>query len=147
MRRRSLLVALFVSAVVSGCLGDNDGIDARGTVDIVIDGEPVDLTADRFQVEHADNASLDFHLHEGDEYWYMEGEERVTVASALDLLPHVSFTVIEGDPVMTVDGSRYDAGESATSITVRVDGDPVDPTMYQLRDGDHLEVGITTAAG
>lgn len=132
--------------LLAGCMVADGQLDERGTIEIVIDGEPVDLTADRFQSEHAEDASIAFHLHEGDEHWYMEGEERLTVGAALDLVPHIGFSADGDAPVVTVDGTTYDATEPGTTVEVRVDGEAVDPTTYRLRDGDHIEVVVGTDA-
>lgn len=151
MKRRQFVVAgtgLLASstlAALSGCLGD-DRLDERGEIEVVVDGEPVDLSADRFQSEHAQNDSAAFHLHDGEDRWFMEGTERVTVAEAIDLLPHFAYTGDGGDRVVTVDGSTYDTGDADTEIAFLIDGEPVDPEEYELQDGDSLRVEIETGA-
>lgn len=119
-------------------------VDAKGDIEIVIDGSPVDLSADRFQAEHAEDDAYQFHLHEGDDYWYMEGPERVTFGEAIDYLPHFEYARENGDDVVTFDGTVYDAGESETVVTFVVNGDEVDPTEYELWDGDELLLEIST---
>lgn len=152
MKRRSLLAAASALALSGGCLFDEDfgasdeRLDATGTIEIEIDGAPVDLTEDRFQAEHADDHSLAFHLHEGDDHWYMEGERPVTFAEAIDLLPHFAYAQERGDHVVTVDGTTYDERDPGTDVAFAVDGDEVAPTEYELRDGDHLFVEIRTDA-
>lgn len=155
-RRRFVAAAAGTLAVtVAGCAGrfgaSDDGatetpeyMSARGTMEVVIDGEAVDLTADRFQAENVEEESLEFHFHEGDEYWYMEGRERLTVGEALDRVPQFGFETRAGQPVVTYDGRTYDAGDQGTAIAFAVDGESVDPTAYGLRDGDHVSVEITT---
>lgn len=165
MRRRTVLGALCASLALAGCTSDDDGspdddatvpepggsegdserIDAKGDIEVVIDGEPVDLSADRFQAEHADE-SVAFHLHEGDDHWYMEGDERVTFGEAIDLLPHFGYERSDGRDVVTVDGETYHGGDDGTELAFSVGGDPVDPTSYELRDGDDLRLEITTEA-
>lgn len=125
---------------------DGDGGDgefyASGTMEVVVDGTPVDLTADRFQAEYADE-DVRFHFHAGDENWHME-EARVTFAEAVDLLPRFAYAR-EGDAhVVTVDGEAYDGRESGTEIAFRVDGEAVDPVEYDVQDGDHLVLDVST---
>ncbi|WP_254864115.1 hypothetical protein [Halovivax gelatinilyticus] len=139
--RRTAIAAVASSIALAGCLFE-DAIDERGDLEIVIDGEPVDLTEDRFQAEHADDYSIDFHLHEGHDGWFMEGEERVTAGEAIDLLPHFELDVDGGDPIVRFDGETYDAGDDGTAIEFAVDGEPIDPTAYELRDGDELRLAI-----
>jgi hypothetical protein len=150
MKRRAVLAALAAVLSTGGCVTVNRGgdegttrIDADGKIDVRIDGESVDLSAERFQAEHADDDSLAFHLHEGDDRWYMEGEKRVTFAEAIDLLPHFAYDNVDGHHVVTVDGTAYDERDGA-DIEFVVDGGSVDPTAYELRDGDELLVEIET---
>lgn len=160
MRRRSLLVATgatLATLATAGCSvedppaeggGDDagsDGVEASGEIEIVVDGEPVDLSADRYQAEYADE-SLAFHLHEGDDKWYMEGDERVTAGAAIGHLPHFAYERVEGDDVIAHDDESYDGSDPGTEIAFIVDGEPVDPTSYRLQDGDSLRVEITTDA-
>jgi hypothetical protein len=121
MKRRALLAA--VGALpTAGCVrrvpiaGKPSGVDASGDIEVRIDGERFDLSADRFQAEHAENDSLAFHLREdaaGDDRWYMEGEKRVTVAEGIDLLPHFAYEDAGDGDVLTVDGRSYDEREGA----------------------------------
>jgi len=146
VKRRHLLIGVGTAAV-AGCIdpyadASSDRLDASGDLAIVVDGAPVDLSADRFQAEHAENASVAFHLHAGDDRWYMEGERRLTVAAGLDRLPHITFAVHDGVPVVTIDGTTYDAGTAGTTVTVTVNGEPVAPDAYELHDGDAIRVTI-----
>jgi hypothetical protein len=74
----------------------------------------------------------------------MEGERRLTVAAALDHLPHVAFAVRDGAPVVTIDGTTHDARDAGTTVTVTVNGDRVDPAAHELHDGDAIRVTIET---
>jgi hypothetical protein len=160
MRRRTVIAGWgsLLAAGLGGCLevqplggdGGGDGVGAgadggfheTGTVEVLVDGTPVDLTADRFQAEYADE-DVRFHFHEDDENWHMESE-RVTVAEAVDLLPRFGYERRDGAHVVTVDAETYDGREAGTEITFRVDGEAVDPVEYDLRDGDHLVLEVTT---
>lgn len=165
MKRRSVIVASSSVVPLAGCVanekptelddtdggeptptdgGDDEWIQAKGDLQIVVDGSPIDLTEDRFQAENVEDESLAFHLHEGDEYWYMEGFQRVTFAEAIDLLPYFEYTPEDGDHVVTFDGTVYDGTDPGTTITFAVDGEAVAPTDYELQDGDDLLVEIST---
>jgi hypothetical protein len=147
MQRRTALAGIALLAT-GGCLdvaslrGDDEEFHETGTMEVVVDGEAIDLTADRFQAEHADE-DVRFHFHADDEKWHME-RERVTFARAIDLLPRFAYASEDGADVVTVDGDRYDGGEPLTEVAFRVDGDPVDPTTHQVRDGQHLVLEVTT---
>ncbi|WP_436347897.1 hypothetical protein [Natronorubrum sp. FCH18a] len=146
MNRRAVIVACSSLLPLSGCsMVFDERLDARGRIAVVVDGDPIDLSADRYQAEHADEA-IEFHLHEDDEYWYMEGTEPVTFAEGIDLLPHFECNDRNGSPVVSVDGTVYDDGEAGTELTFLVDDEPVDPTAYDVRDGDDLRLEIETDA-
>lgn len=142
------MLAAFVSVGLAGCIVDDgdgeDRVDAQGTIEIVVDGKPINLTADRFQAEHAPDHSRSFHLHESDELWYMEGTERVTLTEALDALPSIAFEVAPERSVLRIDDSSYDT--ETHEIAFSIDGQPVDPETYTLRDGDTIRVTIHTGA-
>jgi hypothetical protein len=149
MQRRAFLAATAALAG-AGCitrtpLGDDERVDASGDITVRIDGERLDLSADRFQSEHADSDSIAFHLHSGDDDWYMEGEERVTVAEGLGLLPNFAYHREAGYRRLHVDGTRYDESSAGTELAVFVNGEVVDPKTYRLQDGDELLVVVTTA--
>ncbi|WP_137291156.1 hypothetical protein [Natronorubrum halophilum] len=147
MKRRAVIATTASLASLAGCVFTDGKIEYdRGGIDVVIDGSPVDLSADRFQSEHAENDSIEFHLHERDEYWYMEGEEPVTFAEGLDLLPRFEYARNGDDHVVTIDGIAYDGGDSDTELSFVVNGETVDPAEYDVRDGDELRLEITTSA-
>ena len=148
MKRRTALAALPVA--LTGCAGVRDSgddgpdiVDASGEIEIRIDGEAFDLSVDRFQAEHAEEHSLAFHLHESDDRWYMEGREQVTFAEGIGLLPNFEYRHVEGSHVIGIDDRTYDEREGG-EIEFAVDGEPVDPIEYELRDGDSLLVTIST---
>ncbi len=154
MKRRGLFLSIGAIGSTAGCIGlepfesdgsDGEYLDARGTMEITIEGSSVDLTRDRFQAEHAEDSALAFHLHDSDEYWYMEAREPVSFAAAIDHIPHFEYANEGGEHVLTYE-STYDARDPDTEITFRVDGERVEPTEYVLEDGDHLEVDVTTDA-
>ncbi|WP_247002240.1 hypothetical protein [Halosolutus gelatinilyticus] len=149
MKRRAVIATISSLAFLSGCssmLGDDDHVELHGSGDIavVVDDDSVDLSADRFQAEHAENHSMAFHLHEGDEHWYMEGEKPVTFAEGLDLLPHFEYEESNGDRALTIDGETYDSADSGTDVAFYVNDEAVDPAEYELQDGDDLRVEIST---
>lgn len=145
MRRRSFL-AIFATVGATGCLhgAEEEGrIEEEGEMEIVVNGEPIDLTQERLQAEKAENASLAFHFHEGDGLWYMEGE-RVTFGEGIDLLPYFAYEQRNGGHVLTYDGTTYDESEEGTEIMFSVDGESVDPTEYELQGGESLRVEVET---
>ncbi|WP_336134342.1 hypothetical protein [Natronomonas amylolytica] len=147
MQRRAFLAGTAgLAGAVAGCSMRSvrdDRVSASGDIAVRIDGEPLDLTADRFQSEHADEA-IAFHLHEGDDDWYMEGDDRVTVGEGLDLLPNFAYDREGGYRRLAIDDASYDASSAGTELAAFVDDSVVDPSAYRLQDGDALLVAITT---
>lgn len=144
MYRRHLVLALSVP-LVAGCLGSGGGVEAEGRIRVNVDGSAVDLTRERYQSEHAEGSSRAFHLHEGDQKWYMEGSERVTIAEAIDLLPQFAFDAADEGYEIGIDGRVYDGSDPSTTVIVTLNGDPVDPAGTKLQDGDDLAVEINTS--
>ena len=148
---RRQVVSVVAIGAFAGCVGslpgtgshDEGEVFATGEIDILIDDEPLDLTADRFQAEHADDYAIEFHLHDFDEYWYMEGDRYVTLAEGLDKLPEFSFETTDDDHVLTIDDETYDTSAGA-EISFLVNEESVTPADYTLADGDEILVEITT---
>ncbi|SFC20815.1 hypothetical protein SAMN05444422_105277 [Halobiforma haloterrestris] len=153
MRRRTVLASTgsVALASLSGCLSSVRGffrdeeIDGHesGEIEVVVEGESIDFTADRFQAENAEDSSVYFHFHEGHEPWFME-RKRVTFAEAIDLLPHFAYENADGNHVVTFDGTTYDERDDGTTIRFEIDGEAVDPTERKLYDGDELSLEIET---
>ncbi len=156
MKRRALLVGA-TTISLAGCLdfGEDGGsglpssgqpalLDERGDIELVVDGSEFDLSQDRFQAEHSQNHSLDFHLHEDSDNWYMEGVDPVTVAEGVDLLPYVEYAQEDGNRELYIDDEEYDNSDPDTEIEFFIDGEEVEPTEYVLEDGDSLLVDVTT---
>lgn len=147
MRRRTVLLGGSVLLGSAGCLAvesvDDDEFHETGTIEVVVDGTALDLSADRFQAENALDHDVRFHFHEGDDRWHME-RERVTFAEAISLLVGFEYAREDGAHVVTVEDATYDGGDPATGIAFLVGGERVDPTEYDLQDGDPLRVEITT---
>lgn len=146
MNRRALMAGCGSIIALSGCVTISDGerVDAQGEIEMVVNGDPVDLSQDRFQAEQTDDPAMAFHLHASDDRWYMEGEERVTVAEGLDLLPHTGFSHVDGQAELQLDGTIYDEDDAGTTTTVLINGTEVDPVSYRLQDGDAIRVEVTT---
>lgn len=151
MQRRTVIAGTVF--VLAGCVspdywanGEGDSTHGEsGTIAIFIDGEPFDLSEDRFQAEYADAFALEFHLHEFDDRWYMEGDEPVSVGEGLNLLPHFACVPVGEEIRLEIDGTVYDGSDEDTTIVVTVNDGAIDPFDYVLTDGDDIIVEITQA--
>lgn len=152
VRTRRAYLAIGGGILLAGCVStdrwasDSGGGDhgESGEIEIVIDGEPFDLTQDRFQAEYADEFALEFHLHEFDERWYMEGAEPVTVGEGIDLLPHITCEPANGAVRLTIDDVVYDGSSPDIEVETFVNDEPVEPFASVLQDGDEISVRVET---
>ncbi|HMB50062.1 MAG TPA: hypothetical protein VKM69_05325 [Natronoarchaeum rubrum] len=85
----------------------------------------------------SDDAAIQF--AEGGETWRLD-ESGVTVASALSQAYGIDVTA----DAVTRDGTTYRDGDGGTSVHVRVNGEPVDPTSHELSDGDQVWLTVET---
>lgn len=142
-------VVLAGALAIAGCLGEGDDeadpLNQVGTIEIVVDGEPVNLSKDRYQAEYADDYAMEFHLHERDDYWYNEGTSRITLAEGLAKLPEFEFaTGADGDRLV-IDDATYDEADGDVEISYEVNEEPVDPGEYELADNDEIVITVETA--
>lgn len=135
IRRPHVLGLAFLP--LAGCVGDgeNDMLDHRGDIDILVDGESIDLDADPCQAEHADDYALAFHLHEDSDQWYNESENPVTIAEALTYLPEFSFDQVDGGYVLVIDDATFDTRLEGVSISAFVNDEPVSNWRMETRSG------------
>lgn len=105
----------------------------HGTIEIVVDGERVDLSADEYQ--HMDSH---FHLEGGDgDTWHAH-----TWQATFDWALFTLDVEVTSDTV-TIDGTTYDGNEDGTTVRLTVNGEPVEnPTDYRLKDGDQLRIVV-----
>lgn len=111
------------------------GVHYHGTLEMVVDGEPVDFSQPEYQYR---TTGVDaFHFEAGDGTTWHGHAERVTLHWAMDSLG-IGVTA----ETVTFQGTTYDDADSTTSVTVTVDGDPVTPSDYVLREGDAVRIVV-----
>lgn len=109
-------------------------VHVHGTIEMTIDGEAIDFSRDRYQLR-AD--AFHFEGHEGDR-WHVHARH-VTLAWAMGTL---GIEVTESS--VAFDGRTYRDGTAGVSVIVEVDGEPVSPRSYVLREGDHIRITVET---
>ncbi len=114
---------------------DLGAVHYHGTMEVVIDGQRVDLSQSRYQLQ-ADP----FHFEGGDgEQWHGHARN-VTLAWAMESLgiPITTETV-------TFDGTTYDDADPDTTVSITVNGDPVTPSEHVLQEGDAVRITVEVA--
>lgn len=118
-------------------------VHEHGTMEVVVDGERVDFSRDEYQRQ--DRA---FHFENGNgEMWHAHARG-VTLEYALATLD-----IQVNETAVVYDGTVYRDGDPNTTVTVEVNGEPVDPETYVLDGveneanadrGDHVRVVVET---
>ncbi|MDZ7702774.1 MAG: hypothetical protein U5J98_12335 [Halobacteriales archaeon] len=125
---------VFLPGGGSGAGGPTDlgAVHYHGTMTVVIDGERVDFSQSAYQLQ-ADP----FHFEAGDgERWHVHARD-VTLAWAMDSLG-IEVTA----ETVRFDGTTYDDADPDTTVTVTVDGEPVQPASYVLQQGDQVRIVV-----
>lgn len=122
--------------------GDHIGSQAlhvHGQIDMTINGEAVDFTKDKYQIP---GHNAHFHFEGSSAKWHAHSWS-VTLSYAMGTLPGIS--VSEGS--VTFNNTTYDRSDPGTTITFEVNGEPVNPSRYVLKDGDKITITVTTEDG
>jgi len=116
--------------------GGSDGpqnvgsVHYHGTINVTIEGEQIDFSKQQYQVQ--DDA---FHFEGGvGDRWHVHAQQ-VRLAYALSTLG-----IEINETSVTFDGDTYRDGVQGQSVSVTVNGDPVDPDSYVLQKGDHVRI-------
>ncbi len=150
-RRRTLLAGLatlvavlLALPIVADAAVTTFAAHDHGTLDVVIDGETVDLDQPRFHDLHPE-----FHVHPGDgNRWHhhprtplaMFRFEPMTLREAL-----TAMGIEHTADAFAFDGVVHDTSHPATGVTVLVNGAEVDVDGHVIGDHDHITVEVTTS--
>lgn len=105
----------------------------HGAIEVVVNGEAVNLSKEQYQ--HMDDH---FHLEGGDGDTWHAHTWSATYGWAMSTLD-MNVT----SETVTINGTTYDDSDDGTSVSVMVNGEPVEnPGDYRLKDGDSIEVVV-----
>lgn len=123
---------------VPGELIPHERLHVHGPIQFVVNGSEVDFTRDRYQnpSEHPH-----FHFENGEDHWHAHSWS-VTLGYAMDTLEGINVS----DSSVTYNGTTYEESEPGVNVTVQVNGEPVDPDEYVLKDGDEIRIVVETEA-
>ncbi|WP_152039857.1 hypothetical protein [Salinigranum salinum] len=121
------------------------GAHYHGTMEMVVLGDRVDFSQQEYQLRA--NA---FHFEAGDGRVWHGHAEGVTLEWAM-----ASLGIGVTETSVTFEGTTYDDSDPAYTVSVTVNGEPVDPATYVLRgssdagaaesQGDHVRIVVSEA--
>lgn len=107
-------------------------VHVHGSIEVVIDGQRVDFSQSRYQLQ-ADA----FHFENGEgSRWHVHARD-VTLEWAMGT---VGIGVARD--TVTFEGDTYREDDPGTTVTVEVNGEPVRPATYILREGDAVRIVV-----
>lgn len=99
-------------------------VHEHGTMEVTIDGEELDFANDPRFI----GADDFFHFHGGSNLWHVH-RQGVTLEYALHTL---GIEVTPDGRTVVFEGVTYDDADPDTTVTITVDGEPVNPREYVL---------------
>ncbi|WP_323191213.1 MoaD/ThiS family protein [Halostella sp. PRR32] len=117
----------------------HEDLHVHGNITFEVDGEEVDFSRDKYQ--NADHSQY-FHFENGaGEPWHAHAWN-VTLGYGMSTLEGINVT----EDSVTYENETYVDGENGASVSVEVNGEPVDPNGYVLKDGDSIRIVVDTGA-
>lgn len=107
----------------------------HGTLEMVVDGQPVDFSQPQYQFRNSGVRA--FHFEGGDGTTWHAHAEVVTLSWAMESLD----IGVTADTV-TFEGTTYDDADPGTTVTVTVNGNEVTPDEYALQEGDAIRIVV-----
>lgn len=112
---------------------DTSSADSWGFVTIAVNGTKLDLS-------QRDEPNDTVGVSDDERYIWLSAEEGLTLAQALS-----HFDIDADATQVTVDGKQYREADDGTTVSYRVNGDPVDPESYELGARDEIWMVVETA--
>ncbi|TYL38876.1 hypothetical protein CV102_10230 [Natronococcus pandeyae] len=133
-------LAIFVTpAPVANAAVQQPATDAQTHIhgDIVVQYDDTVVDFDDVQYIEQDGC-FHFHAHDNAEMWHVHCENVTLEYAMMTLGMDVS------EDTLVVDGERFTTDDDGTTVSVTVDGEPVDPEQYVLQDGDDVRIVVET---
>lgn len=115
----------------------HDRLHVHGDIEFVVNGSEVDFSQSKYQnASHQEH----FHFENGDADPWHAHSWAVTLEYGMDTLQGINVS----EDSVTYNGTTYEASDPGTNVTVEVNGEPVDPEEYVLKDGDSVRIVVET---
>lgn len=107
----------------------------HGPMTFEVNGNEVDFSKDKYQSGHKH-----FHFEGGHADPWHAHSWSMTLEWAMNTLEGINVS----ENSVTYDGTTYDGSDSGTTVTIEVNGEPVTPSEYYLKDGDQIRIVVET---
>lgn len=120
----------------------------HGTLYLEVDGDRHEFTDPKYRQASQNpggGAGDNFHFHDdGNPYYWHMHDVRLTLQEAFESLPDVAYERRDGSHALEFEGETYVDGEGGTEVEIRERDVDIDPTEYQLEDGDIIWIEVFT---
>jgi len=117
---------------------DDSDQHIHGHLAFVVNGQAVNFSRPKYQ-----NDDRFFHFEGGSGASWHAHSWSITLQYALSSLDGIQ--VSSDGSTVTYDGTTYRSSDPGTTITIEVNGNPVQPGSYYLKDWDHVRVEIQSS--
>jgi molybdopterin converting factor small subunit len=117
----------------------HERLHVHGEIEFVVNGTEVDFSRERYQQP---SHQRHFHFENGEADPWHAHSWAVTLGYAMDTLRGID---VSNDSV-TYNGTTFEESDPGVDVTVRVNGEPVAPDEYVLKDGDSVRIVVETEA-
>ena len=105
----------------------------HGHINMTVNGQVVNFNQSKYQTN-----DRYFHFEDGTAKSWHAHSYGITLQYALSSLAGINAT----DDSITYDGTTYRNGDAGTTVQFLVNGDPVTPSRYYLKDWDHVKIVV-----
>lgn len=119
---------------------DHDDLHVHGYINMTVNGEEVNFSQSKYKTP-GHNQYFHFEGHTAP-LWHAHAWG-VQLGYAMGTLPGINVT----EDSVTYENTTYERSDAGTSITIQVNGEPVDPSTYVLKDGDKVTIEVESSNG
>lgn len=134
-----VVYVVFVAGGGSPEMGPPGSDHYHGPITVTIEGQQIDFSQPRYQ-PGGELHDRRFHFEGGDGSTWHSHATNVNLAYGMEA---IGVPVTEDS--VTYNGTTYRDGDEGTTVVVAVNGEEVTPSEYVLRDGDRINVTVTTS--
>ncbi|MFH5802332.1 hypothetical protein [Haladaptatus sp. CMAA 1911] len=138
----------FWISVSTGNESNANGGTRSGKMMFDINNKRLDFTASKYQ--RAGTNQFQFENSEPPYYDWTSAGDSITLAEVFDQLPDITYSNNGGHIIEYSSGDRYDgiykSRSNGTEISIRQRASDIDPTLYELQDGDIIWVYVHSDA-